>query len=161
MEVRRFFDEVYGKDDSLEFDVRAHVAITALLYRTPLRVERLADAAQCSDGEASETMKRLAAAGAVERLLDGSRSVRLTTAARQALRNRVIYKQRSSIDAAWDTVRAYLDTRSEIGSEDAAKLLGVRRERASAILSQLFNEHGRIQPVGKPRGRGVRYRLPT
>jgi hypothetical protein len=27
-------------------------------------------------------------------------------------------------------------------------------ERASTILSELYNEHNRLKPVGKPRGRG-------
>jgi hypothetical protein len=39
-------------------------------------------------------------------------------------------------------------------------VLGVKPERAATILSSFYNKHGRLKPVGKPRGRGVRYRLP-
>jgi hypothetical protein len=38
-------------------------------------------------------------------------------------------------------------------------LLGVTPVRASTILSELYNEHHRLKPVGKPVGRGVRYEL--
>jgi hypothetical protein len=41
----------------------------------------------------------------------------------------------------------------------ARQLLGVKPERASTILRELYNEHSRLKPVGKPRGRGVRYEL--
>ncbi len=38
-----------------------------------------------------------------------------------------------------------------IGRDEAAELLGVKPERASTILSELYNEHNRLGPVGKPR----------
>jgi ATP-dependent DNA helicase RecG len=158
-EIRRFFDVLYTVDTSLEYDVRAHIAITSLLHYTPLRVEQLADQAQCSDGEASDTLQRLLRAGSVERLLNGSRSFRLTNEARQALQSRLNYRQHSSLDESWDKVRAYLDTNTDIGRSEAAELLGVKEARASTILSALFNQRGVLQPVGNARGRGVRYRL--
>jgi hypothetical protein len=146
-------------DTSLEYDVRAHIAITSQLHYTPLRVEQLADKAQCSDGQASDTLQRLLRAGSVERLLNGSRSFRLTNEARQALQSRLDYRQHSSLDESWDKGRAYLDTNTDIGRSEAAELLGVKEARASTILSALFNQRDVVQPVGNARGRGVRYRL--
>ena len=93
------------------------------------------------------------------RLLDGSRAFRLSATSRAALRARVRHKQRSTADEQWDLVRAYLDVSDEIGRTDAAELLGVGEVRASNILSELYNRHGVIEPVGSARGRGVRYRL--
>jgi sugar phosphate isomerase/epimerase len=68
----------------------------------------------------------------VERLLDGSRSFRLTRTARDRLRARVAHPPRVPLDERWET-----------------------------ILGDLYHERGVIEPVGNPRGRGVRYRLAT
>jgi ATP-dependent DNA helicase RecG len=157
--VRSFFDLLYNRDENLEEDVRAHIAITELLSKTPLRPETLAVAAQSSEAEALETLETLARAGAVERLVNGSRSFRLTANGRDALRSRVQYKGRQSLDEAWDAVRAYLDVNASIGRAEAAPLLGVQDVQASRILSRLYNDRGVIEPVGNPLGRGVRYRL--
>lgn len=159
--VRRFFDELVTADGAFEEDVRSHIAITELLTRTPLRSERLASVAQCSDEEAFEVLLRLAAAGAVQRLLDGSRAFRLTPTSHAALRTRITYKQRSQTEQQWDLIRAYLDANEQIGRKDAAELLGVGEGRASNVLSELYNERGLVEPVGSARGRGVRYRLAT
>jgi ATP-dependent DNA helicase RecG len=159
--VRSFFDLLYNRDENLEEDVRAHIAITELLSKTPLRPEALAVAVQSSEAEALQTLETLARAGAVERLVNGSRSFRLTADAREALHSRVQYKQRQSLDEAWDAVRAYLDVNGSIGRAEAAPLLGVQDIQASRILSELYNDRGVIEPVGNPRGRGVRYRLAT
>ncbi|MCP9488414.1 MAG: hypothetical protein MSC31_00895 [Solirubrobacteraceae bacterium MAG38_C4-C5] len=158
-EMRRFFDDLIAVDGRFEEDVRSHIAITELLERTPLRTERLARLAQSSEDEAFEVLNRLADAGAVARLLDGSRAFRLSPASRASLRARIRYKQRSTADEQWDLVRAFLDGREEIGRKDASGLLGVGEGRASNILSELYNDHGVIEPVGSARGRGVRYRL--
>jgi len=160
MDIRSFFDALYREESSLEFDVRAHIAITKLLSQPTLRVEQLADEAQCSEGESAEVLAQLERAVTIERLLNGSRSFRLSDKARSALQSRITYKQRTTFDEAWDKIRAYLDTQAEISSEDAAQLLGVRRTRGATILSTLFNDHGRLEPVGNARGRGVRYKLP-
>ena len=160
-DVRRFFDDLVATDTRFEEDVRSHIAITALLQRTPLRTERLARLAQCSDDEAFEVLGRLADAAAVERLLDGSRSFRLSQASRSALQTRIIYKRRTTLDEQWDLVRAYLDVNDEIGRKDAAQLLGVGEGRASNILSEFYNDRGLIEPIGSARGRGVRYRRAT
>jgi ATP-dependent DNA helicase RecG len=157
-DVRGFFDGLVAGDDRFREDVRAHIAITQLLDRTPLRVEALAGTAQCSEGEALEILERLAAAGAVERLLNGSRSFRLTRPSRMALRSRITYRQRTTADEQWDLVLAFFDVESEIGRQDAASLLGVGEGHASHILSDLSKEH-KIEPVGAARGRGVRYKL--
>jgi ATP-dependent DNA helicase RecG len=157
--VRSFFDRLYGRDRDLEDDVRAHIAITELLSKTPLRPHALASAAQCSEAEALETLEALSRAGAVERLLDGSRSFRLTASGREALHRRVQYKKRQSLDDAWDTVLAYLDANESIGRAEAMSLLHVQDVQASRVLSALYKQRGVIEPVGNARGRGVRYRL--
>jgi len=159
--VRRFFDQLYAHDQDLEEDVRAHIAVIELLSRTPLRVERLSEKAQCSTGEAFETLTTLAADGVVERLLDGSRSFRLTPSARESLQSRIRYSRRQSIDRAWDLIRAYLDIESTIGRSEAARLLGVSDVQASRTLSTLYNGRNVLKPVGSARGRGVRYELAT
>jgi ATP-dependent DNA helicase RecG len=157
--VRGFFDELATSDNRFGEDVRSHIAITELLSRTPLRAEDLARAAQCSEDEAFEVLVRLTEAGALERLLDGSRSFRLTRKSRTALRARIAYRFRGTADQQWDLVHAFLDVNEEIGRADAATLLRVGEGRASGILSELYNERGVIEPVGAARGRGVRYRL--
>ncbi len=156
-DVRGFFDALARTDSRFDEDVRSHIAITELLKRTPLRAEGLANAAQCSEEEALEVLRRLADAGALERLLNGSRSFRLTSSARAALDSRIKYKRRSARDQHSELVRAYLDVNEDIGRAEAASLLGVGETRASAILSDFYNKHGLIKPVGAARGRGVRY----
>jgi ATP-dependent DNA helicase RecG len=157
-DVRAFFDGLAASDRRFREDVRSHIAITELLSRTPLRVEALARAAQCSEGEALEVLERLASAGAVERLLDGTRSFRLTKPSRRALHSRIIYRQRSTLDEQWDLVRAFFDVEGEIGRPDVVTLLGVNESRATEVLGELKRQR-RIEPVGSERGRSVRYRL--
>jgi ATP-dependent DNA helicase RecG len=157
--VRGFFDDLVTADDRFGEDVRSHIAITGLLDRTPLRAEELARTAQCSEDEAFEVLVRLAEAGAVERLLDKSRSFRLTAKSRTALQARITYRWRTATDQQWDLIHAFLDVNDEIGRADAATLLGVGEGRASGVLSELYNERGVIEPVGAARGRGVRYKL--
>jgi ATP-dependent DNA helicase RecG len=158
--VRRFFDELYVADGDLREDTRAHIAITELLSHTPLRVDELAERAQCSRGEALDKLTQLAHMGAVERLLDRSYSFRLTRTARQSLSSRITYRRRQSLDDHADLVRAYLDSNESIGRAEASALLGISEGPASRTLSALFNTRGLIEPVGSARGRGVRYRLP-
>ena len=157
--VRAFFDGLVASDERFREDVRSHIAITALLGRTPLRGEALARAAQCSEGEALEVLERLAAAGAVERLLNRSRSFRLTRQSRSALDSRITYRQRSTLDEQWDLVRAFFDVEEEIGRPDVVTLLGLNESRATEVLGELKKQR-KIEPVGSGRGRGVRYRLP-
>jgi hypothetical protein len=104
-----------------------------------------------------EILGALEQAGAIERLLDRSRSFRLTRAARSRLGSRVEYR-RSTLDQHWAFVRAFLDERREISRDDAVKLLEVTPDRASRILGQLLRD-GRVILAGPRRGRGVRYRL--
>jgi ATP-dependent DNA helicase RecG len=157
-DVRAFFDSIYARDPDLEYDVRVHIAIEQLLSSTPLRVEQLSASAQCSEGEAESTLKTLVDIGAVSRLLDRSRSYRLVDDARRALAGRLLYRTRSSIDDAWTAINAYLDIHESIGRSDAAELLGVTDQQASRTLSKLLKERGVLALVGKPVGRGVRYR---
>ena len=157
--VRAFFDGLYALERTLEYDVRAHIAITELLTEPTLRVDRLALVAQCTPGEAEADLERLVQVGAVERLVNRSRSFRLTLTARQALQARISYRTRQSIDEHFELIRAYLDTRSNIGREEAAELLNVDPSRATQILVRL-RDSGHLNPVGgRTRGRGVRYEL--
>jgi transcription initiation factor IIE alpha subunit len=85
---------------------------------------------------------------------------RFTRDSRDRLRDRIVYRTARPLDEHWQIVRAYLDATPEIGRDDLATLLGLSPVQASRILSHLYNEGGALVPVGKPRGRGVRYRLP-
>ena len=158
-EVRAFFDSLTAADPELEEDVPAYIAVTSLLAETPLRPEVLAAAAQCTRPEAFATLERLERAGALERLVDRSQSFRLARPALDRLRPRLAYAPRAPIEEHWQTIRAYLEGHVEIGREAAAVLLGLKPVQASTILSALYHDKGVIEPVGKPRGRGVRYRL--
>lgn len=156
--VRDFFDELSLQDRSLGDDTRVYIAVTHLLRRTPIRPAALAELSQTSEAEALELLSRLVDAGVLERLISSSRSFRLSDASRDRLRGRIEYQLRQSIEEQWDLVRAFLDVQPVIGREDAAQLLGVTPERASTVLSQMFNRLHRLEPVANARGRGVRYR---
>jgi ATP-dependent DNA helicase RecG len=158
VQVRDFFDELAQRDRSLGDDTRVYIAITDLLQRTPLRPARLADIAQSSEDEAFELLRRLAKIGVLEPLVSSGRSFRLSDRSREQLRGRITYQVRQSIEEQWDLVRAFLDVNPAIGREDAARLLSVTPERASTVLSKLYNRLHRIEPVSNARGRGVRYR---
>jgi ATP-dependent DNA helicase RecG len=154
--LRAFFDDLESRDGRLGRDVAAVIAIRELLLSTPLRPEELAFAAQRTVGEALETLRALEQAGAIERLLDRSRSFRLARDARRQLGSRIDYR-RSTLDEHWALVRALLDESHEISRDDAVKLLDVTPDRASRILGQLLRG-GRLTLAGPRRGRSVRYR---
>lgn len=155
--LRAFFDDLESRDDRLGRDAAAVIAVRELLRSTPLRPEDLAVAAQRTVGEALETLAALEQAGAIVRLLDRSRSFRLTRAARTQLGSRVDYR-RSTLDEHWGLVRAFLDEHREIRRDDAVRLLDVTPDRASRILGLLLRG-GRLALAGPRRGRAVRYRL--
>lgn len=157
-DVRAFFDAIQEQDTQLGDDVRAYIAITELLRSTPLRPHDLVEIAQCTHLEAVEVLERLTDAGALERLLKGGQSFRLTADSRARLGRRIAYARPTSIDAHWALIRAFLDTHEDIGRDEAATLLTVKPQRATQILSELYNKHGRLEPIAKARGRGVRYR---
>ena len=157
--VRGFFDALAQKDADVAEDVRSYIAIVLLLQTTPLRPEVLAAAAQCTRPEALAALERLEQVGALERLLNLSQSFRLGRSALESLRARLAYLPRTPIEEHWETIRAYLDGHPEIGRETAAVLLGLKPVQASSILSALARQRGLLEPVGNPRGRGVRYRL--
>lgn len=155
--LRAFFDDLESRDERLGRDAAAVIAIRQLLRSTPLRPEELAFAAQRTVGDAMETLAVLEQVGVIERLLDRSRSFRLTRATRTQLGSRVSYR-RSTIDEHWAFVRAFLDESREISRDDAVRLLDVTPDRASRILGQLLRD-GRLTLAGPRRGRAVRYRL--
>lgn len=155
--LRVFFDELESRDERLGRDAAAVIAVRELLRSTPLRPEELAVAAQRTVGDALETLAALEQVGVLERLLNRSRSFRLTRASLAQLGSRVNYR-RSTLDEHWALVRAYLDEDREISRDDAVKLLVVTPDRASRILGQLLRG-GRLILAGPRRGRAVRYRL--
>ena len=155
--LRTFFDEIEARNETLGRDVAATIAIRRLLEETPLRPEALAVAAQRTPGEALDTLLALKGIGVVERLLDRSRSFRLTRDARDRLGAKVRYR-RASVEEHWALVRAYLDAHSSISREEAATLLEVAPIRATRILGQLVHQD-HLAYVGPTRGRSVRYRL--
>ncbi len=155
--LRAFFDDLESRDERLGRDAAAVIAIRELLRSTPLRPEDLAVAAQRTVGDAQETLAVLEQVGVLERLLNRSRSFRLTHGARAQLGSRVNYR-RSTLDEHWALVRAYLDENRDISRDDAVKLLDVTPDRASRILGQLLRG-GRLTLAGPRRGRSVRYRL--
>jgi ATP-dependent DNA helicase RecG len=157
-EVRAFFDRLAEAGPEIAENVRAYLAITALLRATPLRVDVLAELAQCTRDEAVQTLEHLRAAGAVEPLVHRGASYRLSPRVRAELRTRLPYGMLRPLDAHWEMIRAHMDIAPEIAREEVIILLGVTPVQASRILSQL-RERGMIVPVGNARGRGVRYRL--
>jgi ATP-dependent DNA helicase RecG len=156
--LRAFFDDIEAQNRAFEGDPAAVIAIRELLHDTPLRPERLAVAAQRTVGEAFKTLTALEAAGAVERLLNGSRSFRLTSDAKSRLGERVTYR-RSTIDEHASLIRAYLDRQADISREQAVRLLGVEPRTAGRVLGKML-DGGDLEYSGPSRGRNVRYRLP-
>ncbi len=154
--IRTYFDRLEDLDEVLGQSAAATIAVHELIGRTPLRPEELAALAQRTPAEALEILGRLERVGSVERLLNRSRSFRLTGRSREALGSAIGYR-RSSMDEHWHLIRAYLDENPDISREQASALLEVTPQRATAILGKLRTE-GRIEPVGTTRGRSVRYR---
>ena len=156
--LRAFFADLEARNPAFEGDPAVVIAIRALLRDTPLRPERLAVAAQRTVGEAFMTLGALQAAGAVERLLDGSRSFRLTADARARLGNRVAYG-RSTLEEHASLVLAYLDQHPDISRQQAVRLLELEPKTATRVLGQLLDS-GALEYSGPSRGRNVRYCLP-
>ncbi len=158
--VRRFFDDLYIKDAVLEDDARTHIAVTELLRRSTLRAEWLAGPAQCTSDEADYVLDRLLAAGVLERLLDGSRSFRLTRAARNKLRSRISYRTQLPFDDQWEMTHALFDVRQEISSSDVSTALGFKSTAGATPVLKKAKDLGLIVALrGREHGRGVRYTL--
>ncbi|MBA3876102.1 MAG: hypothetical protein C0498_04065 [Anaerolinea sp.] len=157
LRLRAFFDDLAARQPGLKDEVRVVIAIATLLRSPVLRAEALAAAAQSMQADADQTLDALVRAGALERLLDGSRAYRLTRTARDALGDRIMYRTRSALDRHVDLVRAYLDTHADIGREDAMMLLDLGPTRATQVLAALETT-GHLANTGARRGRSVRYR---
>lgn len=158
--VRRFFDGLYKTDPMLEDDARVHIAVMELLRRPTLRAEWLTNPAQCTTGEANDVLDRLFAVGVLERLLDGSRSFRLTREARDGLRPRISYSTRLPFDNQWETIRALYDVRKEISSSDVSTALDYKSNNAATQVLKKAKGLGLIAAQGgRELGRGVRYTL--
>jgi hypothetical protein len=155
--LRAFFDDLEAQNRAFDGDPAVVIAIRALLHGTPLRPERLAVAAQRTVGEAFKTLADLEAAGAVERLLNGSRSFRLTPDVKSRLGERVTYR-RSTIEEHASLIRAHLDLQAEVSREQAVRLLGAGPRTAGRVLGTML-DGGELEYVGPSRGRSVRYRL--
>jgi ATP-dependent DNA helicase RecG len=157
LQLVEFFESLSRQDPGMD-DVRTAMAITALLERTPLRSDMLAETAQCTPAEALETLGRLEAAEVVTRLVNRSKAFRLADDTRRRFYGRLRYPTRRKLEEHMELVRAFLDFSPEIGREDAANLIGIAPNYASRILSDLARE-GKLVPVANARGAGVRYRL--
>lgn len=156
--TRAFFDALAGRDPGIEHEVQAAIAITQLLSAPVLRPERLGRAAQTTPVQAMRMLERLAADDVLDRLLDGSRSFRLSEAARNTLAPRIAYRTRAAAEKQWEEIEALLDTGEEISSVDVRALLRVSQPRAARIIRTLIAD-GRLSPAGgRVHGRGVRYR---
>lgn len=155
VELRAFFDDLESHDKALEGDPSAVIAIRELLARTPLRPERLARVAQHTPAESMATLTRLEDAGALGRLLNGSRAFRLSADARARLGARVRYG-RSPVRERRDLILAYLDKHPDISRNQVSKLLEVSPANASKILSGMVKD-GELGYVGARRGRNVTY----
>jgi ATP-dependent DNA helicase RecG len=157
--VREFLDDVAKRDDVLGEDVRATIAVT-LLFSTPvIRPEQLAGAAQSTVADAAATLERLARVDVVTRLIDRSKSYRLSPDARRRLSSRIRYVRRTALEDHFGLIEAYLDSHADIGREVAVSLLGVGETRASQVLAAAVKA-GRVRRVGPKRGRLVRFRKP-
>jgi len=158
--VRRFFDDLYKQDSTLQDDARAHIAVTELLRKSTLRSERLIVVAQCTEGEADDLLDRLQSTGIVERLLNGSRSFRLTSNAREELRSRIAYRTSKTFDDQWEMIRALFDVNLQISSADIQTLLDFKTITAVSTFLKKAKQFGLVVVVGgRERGRGVRYTL--
>ena len=158
LRVREFFDQVAKRKPVLALDVRAAIAIERLMTEPTLRPERLAMAAQSTAEDAARTLELLEQAGAVERLLDGSRSYRLAADARTALAHRIRYRTRVTMEDRVDQVEALLDLRPDIGRTDLVERLKMSPPYASRVLRAMV-EAGRIEGTTRiRRGANMRYR---
>jgi len=159
LEMRTFFDGIARTAPGLEGNVRAYLAVSRLCKTVILRPMELAEIAQCTYEEARDILDRLSSAGITERLLDRSWSFRMAKPARERLRHRLAYTPHTVFEDRWEMVRAYLDSHGDISREEVAGLLNLSQNQALRTLSELVNGRGLLSPVGKARGRGVRYRL--
>jgi ATP-dependent DNA helicase RecG len=158
LRVREYFDRVAKRRKSIAENVRASIAMELLCRRAILRPELLAAESQASPADAQRALTILEEAGAVERLLNGSRSWRLTIEARAALSHRLRYRRRTTAEERLDQVEALFDVLPEVGSADVVGRLGISRVLASRALGALVAA-GRIEGTTRiRRGPNMRYR---
>jgi ATP-dependent DNA helicase RecG len=156
LDVRAFFDGLVRANSILKDDVRTTLAVMALTDARTLRPEVLADIAQCTEGEAFEALEQLERAGAVERLMNGARSFRLTKSALSSLASRIHHQGYETSSDRQDATRALLDVDKMLSTAQVAEALHVHYTQAQRIIKQMVDA-GELVTVGKPRGRGVRY----
>lgn len=161
LRLRAFFAALDKLDPDLEEDVRATIAINRLLRRPELPVHVLAEAAQATLGEATDTLEVLAANGVVQRQADESRAYRLTRRSRTSLGDRISYRMPTTIDDHATAVTTYLGDHDHIGTPDAAVLLNLGRVRASQVLRELVTSDVLELATKNALGPRVRYRLRT
>ena len=153
------FEQIGRDEPEIADDVRVSVAIDLLRRETPLRPERLAEAAQCPIADAFEVLATLERLGVLVRVANRARAFRLSPATEALLGERVRYTPKRALDDHWERIRAFLDSQPVIGRSDAAKLLDVTPQRATQVLSALV-KRGDLVPHSNARGRAVRYRTP-
>lgn len=158
LRLREYFDRVSKRRRSLAEDVRASIGIEMLCRQPVVRPEGLAVASQATPADAARTLANLEQAGAVERLLNGSLSYRLTKEARGALGHRLKYRRRTALDERMDQVDALLDVLTEVGRADLIGRLGLNEVQASRVLGAMVAAERIEGTTPIRRGPGMRYR---
>ena len=158
LRLREYFDRVSKRRRSLAEDVRASIGIEILCRQPVVRPEGLAVASQATPTDAARTLANLEQAGAVERLLNGSLSYRLTKEARGALGHRLKYRRRTALDERMDQVDALLDVLKEVGRADLIGRLGLNEVQASRVLGAMVAAERIEGTTPIRRGPGMRYR---
>jgi len=158
LRLREYFDRVSKRRRSLAEDVRASIGIEILCRQPVVRPEGLAVASQATPADAARTLANLEQAGAVERLLNGSLSYRLTKEARGALGHRLKYRRRTALDERMDQVDALLDVLTEVGRADLIGRLGLNEVQASRVLGAMVAAERIEGTTPIRRGPGMRYR---
>jgi len=155
--ILHFYGVLGLKDRNLPENVRAILSIHHLLTESTIRVETLAEIAQCSVGDALYSLEKLEASAAIERLTDRSLAFRLSPSSKTQLGDRITYAHRSSLDTHAELILSFLDSHQDIGRDEVIEILGVKETRASVVLKEMVAQ-GRLAFVGPKRGSKVRYR---
>ncbi len=161
LRVRTLFDLSARRQKSLGEDVRAAIAIDLLTRQAVLRPVQLAEASQSTLGDAARTLDLMLEAQVVERLLDGSRSYRLTAPARSMLVHRIRYRPRTSLDDRMAEVDALLDVMPTISRADLVDRLGMTNGTAGRVRREMVKAGRLVGTTRIRRGPNMRYRRPA
>jgi len=161
LRVRSLFDASARRQAALGEDVRAAIAIDLLTRQPVLRPGQLAEEAQSTIADAIRTLDLMLEAQVVERLLDGSRSYRLTAGARSTLGPRIRYRPRTSLEDRMDDVDALLDVMQTISRADMMEQLGMSNATAGRVRREMVKTGRLVGTTAIRRGPNMRYRRPA